>query len=121
MPKKIGDTKVGGVKSTKGTSEVEGTEAVDSVGVIKSTSGVGGVGRAGAVGSKRRSTRTMTLEEREELFKMINEEADKMFKNSGLSAEKRALVESAVKMAVDSGLIDEDDNDDSDKKNKKGK
>ena len=103
------DTKVGGIKSTRETHEVDPTREVGGVHGIKPTAGVSGVSRAGAVGSARRPTRTMTLAEREELFRMINEEADKMFGEAGIPEAKRELVETAVKMAVDSGLLDVDD------------
>jgi hypothetical protein len=107
MTKKIGDKKVGGVDSTRQTGSVKETGTVSQVGSVKATTGVGGVGGVGAVG-KRRPTRTMTLQEREELFRMIDEEAEKMLKNGLLPPEKRAAVQSAVKMAVDAGIADED-------------
>lgn len=114
MTKKIGDKKVGGVDITRQTGSVKETGTVSQVGSVKATSGVGGVGGVGAIG-KRRPTRAMSLQEREELFRMIDEEAEKMLKNGLLPPEKRAAVQSAVKMAVDAGLVD-DDSDDSDKK-----
>ena len=107
MADKKDDTKIGGVKSAKVTTGVESTEAVGNVGGVKAATSVGGVGRAGAIG-KQRGTRSMSFEEREQLFKMINEEADKMFKNSGMSKDKQQMVAEAVKIAVDSGLIDDE-------------
>ena len=107
MTKKIGDKKVTGVKSTKETSGVEGTEAVSGVADIKATAGVGGVRRTGTVGV--RTTRTMTLAEREELLKLVNEEADKLFADGALPQSRRKAVESAVKMAIDAGLLPEDE------------
>lgn len=108
MTKKIGDKKVGGVKSAKEAADVEGTEAVTGVGGVQATTGVGGVKGAGAVG-KRRATRTMTMAEREQLFRMINEEADKMFNEQGIPAKQREVLANAVKMAVDVGIIPEDE------------
>ncbi len=110
MTKKIGDKKVGGVKSTKETTGVEGTDLVSGVGNVKATTAVGGIGRAGAVGSSR-LTRTMSLAEREQLFKMINEEADKLAQEGLLPKAKRQAVESAVKMAIDAGLLPSEDED----------
>lgn len=115
MSKKGDDGKIGGIKGPKGTTSVESTDAVGNVGGVKATSSVGAIGRAGSIG-QRRGTRTMTLQEREELFKMINEEADKMFKQSGMPPEKQRLVADAVKMAVDSGLIDDEDDEEDGKK-----
>lgn len=107
MTKKIGDKKIGGVKSTKETSSVEGAEAVSGVTGIKPTAAVGGVRGAGGVG-RRRATRTMTPEERQQLFNMISEEAEKMFGAEGLPAGHKEVVQQAVKMAVDAAIIDED-------------
>jgi hypothetical protein len=116
MGKKPGDTKIGGIKSsivkpTDTAKEVAGAEAVSEVGEvagIKATSAVGGTKAAGAAG-RRRATRTMTLQEREHLLQMVQEEAEKMFANSALSAERKKTVADAVKMAIDAGLIQEDE------------
>lgn len=105
MTKKIGDKKIGGVQSTTSTSAVEGTEVVGGVAGVKATSGVGGVEGAGAV-NRRRPTRTMSLAEREQLFQMINEEADKLFGEGGMSPTQRNVVKNAVRMAVDAGLVE---------------
>jgi hypothetical protein len=105
MTKKIGDKKVGGVSSTGETSAVDSTGAVSGVSEVKATGGVGAVKGAGSA-TRRQSTRAMTMEEREQLLKMINEEAEALFGKTGMSAEKRQIVENAVKMAVDSGLIE---------------
>ncbi|RMG44398.1 MAG: hypothetical protein D6719_01910 [Candidatus Dadabacteria bacterium] len=104
------DKTVGGVTSTKGTRGVKGTEAVSEVERVKKTEEVGRVGKVGAAG-KRRPTRTMSSAEREELFRIINEEADKMFADSPIPPEEREAVKNAVKMAVDAGLIPEDESD----------
>jgi hypothetical protein len=108
MGKKSDDGKVGSVKGTGSTTNVQGTESVGSVGEVKATSGVGAVKGAGAVG-KRRPTRIMSPAERENLFRLINEEADKLFAGSGMSEEKKQVLKSAVKMAVDAGIVDEED------------
>jgi hypothetical protein len=107
MTKKIGDKKIGGVHGTTETSAVEGTDVVGSVGGVKAATGVGGVSGPGAV-SKRRSTRTMTLAEREQLFQMINEEAEKLFGDSQMSPTQRNVVKNAVRMAVDAGIIEDE-------------
>lgn len=106
MPKKPDDKKVGGVGSRSTT--VRGTESVSEVTKVKATSGIGGVKGAGAIG-KRRPTRVMSLAERQELFNLIDEEAEKMFASGALPAEKKQLVQQAVKMAVDSGLMEEEE------------
>ena len=102
MAKKPGDKRVGeisgatqakGVQSTENISGVEGVKPTGEVGAIQGVSGSG----------KRRPTRTMTLAEREELFRIIGEEADKV-----LPPKQRELVKNAVKMAVDAGLLPDD-------------
>jgi len=113
MTKKIGDKKIGGVHGATETSAVEGTEVVGNVSGVKATTGVGGVGSAGAI-NKRRATRTMTLAEREQLFQMINEEAEKLFGEGGMSPAQKNVVKNAVRMAVDAGIVAEDE--DSEKK-----
>ncbi len=116
MGKKSDDGKVGSVKGTSRTTSVQGADEVGSVGGIKPTAGVGGVKGAGAIG-KRRPTRVMSLEERDNLFRLIDEEADKLFADSSISEEKKQVLKSAVRMAVDSGIGTEEE--DADKK--KGK
>lgn len=105
MTKKIGDKKIGSVQSTDETTRVKGADTVGSVDKVKGATAVGGVGSVGAVG-KRKATKVMSLAEREQLFNMINEEADKLFKD--MPEERRKVVSDAVKMAVDSGIVDDE-------------
>ncbi len=114
---KIGDKKIKGVQSTTASKSVERPEAVGGVTSIRPTQNVGGVSGVGGIG-KRRATREMTLAEREELFKMISEESEKLFGAAGISQEKKKVFENAVKIAVDAGLLPagDDDNDGSSKK-----
>ena len=103
------DVKIGGVKRTKGATGVEQTESVGEVKGVKkarSVGGVKGVGKAGAGGGKL----PITAAERDQLFQMINEEAEKMFEGSSiLPEEQKKIVTDAVKMAVDASVIDEED------------
>ncbi len=57
----------------------------------------------------RRPTRPMTAAERDHLFQLVREEADKMFGQDGLPHSKRSTVEGAVRMAIDSAIIKEDE------------
>ncbi len=106
--KKIGDKKIGRVDLTKQTSDVEKAGTVDEVSSVKGATGVGAVGRAGGIGA-RKGTRTMTAAERQQLFNMINEEADKLFGEGSPLASQKNVLKNAVKMAVDSGIIDEEE------------
>ena len=113
MTKKIGDKKLGSIKQTtmaqgvEGTDNVHRTESVAGIKGVAATSGVGGVKGAGAIGSKR-ATRTMTIEEREQILNTITEEANKMFSSGVMPASKKDVITQAVKMAVDAGLIEKE-------------
>ena len=106
--KKVGDKKIKSVESTSATKSVERPEAVGGITSIRPTQNVGGVSGVSGTG-KRRPTRAMSLEEREELFQIIQEEGTKLFGKSGMSKEKQTMLEKAVKSAVDSGLLPKDD------------
>lgn len=106
--KKIGDKKIGRVDLTKQTGDVEKAGTVGEVSSVKGATGVGSVGGAGGVGN-RRGTRVMSAAEREQLFNMINEEADKLFGADSPLAAQKNILKNAVKMAVDSGTVDEDE------------
>ena len=111
MTKKIGDKKISGVQSTTETKSVEGTESVSSVGSIKPASSVGGVGSAMRV-SRRRATCIMSSQERDQLFQMITEEADKLVSEGILPKGQKDVLSRAVQKAVDVGFVDEEDKED---------
>ena len=77
MVDKIDDKKIRKISGTQMTPEVKKTEAVGQVGRVKGVSSVKGAG--GPSGIRRQGTRMMTLEEREELFRLVAEEAEKLF------------------------------------------
>ena len=108
MTKKIGDKKIGGVQSTTETRGVGATSGVEGVGGVKSITGIGGVGSTSRVG-RRRTTKILSAADREHLFKMINEEAEKLFGASGMSSGERTVLADAVKMSIDAGIVDEDE------------
>ncbi len=103
MVKKIGDKKIGRVNPADVTREVEQTHGVTDVGSVKAPGRVKGTGPLSGSG-KRKATKVMTLAEREELFKMVSEEAKRIFPQGTLPEHKRELIEGAVKMAIDSVL-----------------
>lgn len=104
MTKKNDDKKIGGIKSTTHAKGVESTEAVSGVSGVKATSAVGGVRGAAGI-DRRKTTRLMSLAEREQLLRIVDEEAAKLFGQS----DGKKTVQSAVKMAIDAGLLTEDD------------
>ena len=105
MTKKIGDKKVSTVKSAGELGKVQSADTVSEVKSIKGAASVGGVESVTGI-SKRRPTRVMSLAERDHLFAMIQEEAEKIFAGGQLSDEQKKVVTSAVKMAVDSSLVE---------------
>jgi len=106
MTKKISKKgKIGGIESTDKAGEVAGTGAVGEVQNVKATSAVSGVGKADGI-TRRGPTRIMSMQERQELLRLIDEEAEKMF-GPGADKEKKAAVVNAVKMAVDAGIEEE--------------
>jgi peptide subunit release factor 1 (eRF1) len=107
MVKKIGDKKVGIIDPTKEADSISKTTGVSGVDAVKPTSAVGGANTIGGVRA-RRSTRMMTMAEREELFKMVSEEAEKLFPPGTLPQHKKAVIAGAVKMAIDASITDEE-------------
>jgi hypothetical protein len=95
--------KIGGLEKTRRIIDPQAIKGVEQIDATHS------VGATQAVGSarKRRPTRLMDLADREELLKIVEEEANKIFAAGTLPESKRSLVTEAVKMALDSGLLDE--------------
>lgn len=108
MTKKIGDKKIGGVQSTTETKSIGATTGVEGVGGVKSISGIGGVGASSKIG-RRRTTKILSAADREHLFKMINEEAEKLFGASGMSSSERNVLADAVKMSIDAGIVEDEE------------
>jgi hypothetical protein len=69
---------------------------------------VTGIEKPATAKAARKATRTMTVDEREEIFRLIREEADRMLDSGEIPQGKRKTVESAVRMAVDAAIVDED-------------
>ena len=107
MVKKIGDDgkKIGKVKQTEVAEQIKTAEAVSSVTKVKGAQAVSGAGQVGAV-RRRKATRTMSIQEREKLFQIIDEEADKLFGSGGIPEAHREVVKGAVKTAIDAGLVE---------------
>ncbi len=102
---KIGGKKISSVQGTESAKKIDSLDSVESVDKVRAAQSIGGVGAVGGVG-KRQGTRIMSAAERQQLFDMVQDEADKLFKD--LPAERRKLVSDAVKMAIDSGSIEEE-------------
>ncbi len=107
MVKKIGDKKVGGIDPTQGADSVAKTTGVSGVDAVKPTSAVGSATNVSGVRA-RKATRMMSMAEREELFKMVSEEAEKLFPPGTIAKHRKEVIEGAVKMAIDASIADED-------------
>ena len=88
-------------------SAVEGSTAVGAA-KIGSVNEVAARDKLVQAGRARRPTRPMTAAERDHLFRLIHEEADKMFGEDGIPPAKRETVEGAVRMAIDGAIVDEE-------------
>lgn len=101
--------KINGKKPTSATTGIEKSRAIDSSESVADVKDVKGAEQKARAERARRPTRPMTPQEREHLFSLINEEADKLFGPDGLPESQRETVEGAVRMAVDAAIIDEDE------------
>jgi len=99
------DKKIKGISGTNKTDSVDKLKSVDEV---KKTEMVKGIKSAQGI-ALRRATTLMTSAEREKFFKMIDEEAEKLAAQGAIPKKDKAIVTQAVKMAVDSGMLPEED------------
>ncbi len=99
---------ISGVKGSKKTGQIQETGGVENLSSVEKAAGISKVGKALGIGNGK-STGQMSLAEREQILKMVEDEAKQFFKNSGIPKEKQEVIEQAVKMAIDTGLIDEPD------------
>ena len=101
MVRKIGDKPTRSIGTTPiQSTKIVGTSKVGSVDQVQAAT------RQERAGAVRGGTREMTPAEREYLFRVVHEEADKLFGPDGLPEKKRETVEGAVKMALDAAILD---------------
>ena len=101
MVKKVG-------RGKGGTTPIDPTKAVETQ-KVSQTQNVSATEKQQKAKKVRRPTRPMTPEEREHLFKLIHEEAEKLFGPNGLPQSQRDTVETAVKMAIEASIVEEED------------
>ena len=94
--------------ATPGAAPVQSPKPVEAT-KVGSISQVSAASQQARVGKVRRPTRPMTAAEREHLFKLIHEEADKMFGANGLPESQRNTLEGAVRMTVDATIVEDED------------
>ena len=102
---KRGSDKIGGIESSKKSQEIKKTENVANVESVKAASGVGSVQGAGGIDQRRKATRIMSAQEREQLLRLVDDEAEKLFKSGAIANANKELITKAVKMAVDSSIV----------------
>ena len=100
--------KLGGIKSTSSSDIVKRAEAVSDIKKVKKTASIGKVKGAGRI-TGQKGIRTLSSADREMLRAMIDEEAQTLFSTSGFSKKQQETIIKAVKMAVDMGIIDEEE------------
>lgn len=97
MIKKTGSTPPSGIKSTE----------VNKVNTTK-VGNVSNVSQTAGVNKFRSSTREITPELKKQLLQMIEDEAEKILSGDGISERRRSKVKNALKMAIDSGNVEEE-------------
>ena len=80
--KTVGSNKVDKVRATKGKESSQKVEA---------------------------ASRRISSENHEQLLQLIEEEADKLFNETGLPAEKKETIKNAVKMALEASMAQDED------------
>ncbi len=93
---------IGKTQKTSSVSKVDGVEEVQKV------EKAGAVTRSAGVAKTSGGSQALRYQDREKLFGMVEEEALNLFRNSKLPEEQKRLIREAVKMAIDSALIEED-------------
>lgn len=101
------DDKIGGVKNLKEADAIKKAQAVGEVSEVEKTQATDKVVKVR--GAKTKTTRVISAKEREKLFSMINEEADKMFESGALPKGQKEVVTSAVKQVIDASIIDDEE------------
>lgn len=102
--------KIGGPKRPIGPADtpVESTKRVQP-GNIGDVAEVKGAEKKGKTEKIQATGIRITPQQKEEIFRMIDEEADKMFGPGGLPLSKRESVESAVKKTIAASMIEKED------------
>lgn len=104
MVKKIDSSR--GASRPNAAAEVSRTSSSAEVDSVREVKGARGTAAAGRV---RRPTRPMTAAERSELLSIVRDEANKMFASQGLPEKNRGAIEQAVQMALNGGVIEEEE------------
>ena len=94
---------------TQGTSKVQSTQSVKGA-EVGAVTNIISTKQTEKAPRTRLSTRAMSPEEREMLFQLIDDEANRLFGDKKISESKKRTIQGAVRMTV-AASISEDDSD----------
>lgn len=94
------------IKSVGRSSGVSKTEAVDDVSGVERTGKVRGVERVKGAGGVS-NVQKITAADREKLMAIVTEETNRLAKSGAIPASQRGVIEKAVKMVLESSLLEE--------------
>jgi len=97
------------VKKIDGSNKTKKSSSVESTNEVKSTkvNGVTGIGKT-EKSQFRGATREITPDLKKQLFEILENEADKLLGDEGISDKRKNRVKNALKMAIDAGNVEED-------------
>lgn len=106
----MGDKKdkenIKGIGKTQKTTSISKVDGIEEITKVQKTDAVQ---RSGGVSKASDGAQRLRYQDREKLFGMVEEEALNLFRNSKLPEEQKRLIREAVKMAIDSALIEDED------------
>lgn len=97
---------ISGVTGATSTQSIEHLSAVSHVEKTEKTSAISAIKGVDS-STKTHNIGEVTSENKEKIFKMLHEEADKLFRTTKITEQKRNVIEKAVQMAIDSAVVDE--------------
>jgi len=105
MVKKISGN---GPVNSSPTSSIESTQGVKT-GRLGSVSEVGKTQNKSGVDAIKGGSHSITPAQRDNILRMVEEEAEKLFENAKLSPQQKKTARSAVKMAIDASVMAEEE------------
>lgn len=96
-----GVNKAGSAKGVKATESISEIDKVREATAVQGVSGISGIRGTSGVGAIR-------FDQRDKLYTMISQEADKLAAQGIIPKSQREVVEKAVQMAIDAALVEDD-------------
>lgn len=94
--------------STINTSSVEAAKTVETS-KIGSVSNISPTNPQHDIRPIERTTRALTAADRAQIFKLVEEETERMVKSGTIPRTRKKTITGAVKMAIDSAIIEENE------------